>query len=157
MKHINISGFLLVLILFLLPFMQVSCSGDKIASYTGRQLVMGFKVQGDTKPTKYVSSELRFVAGAAIVGAIFSFVGFRRTLVFLGISLFGTVFLLRFQESAESALGDYSGMATVDLQFGFWLCLTLFAGLTCYNAWLLFKSWQNHKDLKALTKTTTEI
>lgn len=140
MRSIHLSGFLLILALFFLPFMQISCSGKKVAAFSGRQLASGFTVQGDEKAGVQHSNAIRLAMGAAVVGFLTAAVGLRNAVVFLLAASTGMGALLSFQDGVREVAGRYAGLVALDLQPAYWACLFLFAGLGILNLGRILRS-----------------
>ncbi len=138
--------YVLALVTFLLPFVQVSCGGQKLFSLTGAQLMtgteikppaelFGMKANPDGTPkmtTRTQKTEpnwfaaIAFIAGMA--GLIFSVLKINRAGLLAGIAgAVGAVCLLliRVNISSEMSKNPMGAAFTVEYQIGYYLCLLL--------------------------------
>jgi len=69
LRAISPALFAIVLICFLFPFVDISCSGDQVASFDGLDLIFGKTVQG----SEYRSADVTFASALAF---FFAFLGF---------------------------------------------------------------------------------
>src|SRR5664279_3122805 len=91
LRKIPPAGYLLALICFLLPFVEVSCNGQRVVSLPGLQLLAGPQVDGGggmfAQPKQQVKPEtsvvIAFVAG--IAGLVLSVLKQRRTDIIAGV------------------------------------------------------------------------
>lgn len=136
-----------IVILFFLPFVNLSCGGQTIMSITGFQLITGTEVNasgmfgGDFNATtetdvdqkKEVESQplALFAFVAAIIGLILSFFKMRiPALINIVFSIAGVVFLILLKVNLDgNADLNVSGqnVITLDYQFAYWLSIILFA------------------------------
>jgi len=146
-----------IVILFFLPFVNLSCGGQTIMSVTGFQLITGTEV----KPTGMFGGEMNssdemgtdekkeiesqplalFAFLAAIIGLVISFFKMRITaLSSIVVSVAGVVFLLLLKVSLDGNPDlNVSGqnVITLDYQFAYWLSIILFiAGAVVH--WKIF-------------------
>lgn len=77
LRAVSPALFAIILICFLFPFVDISCSGDRVASFDGFDLIFGKSVQG----SEYRSGDVSFAAALAFFFALLGLV------VGLGISL----------------------------------------------------------------------
>lgn len=139
------AAYLLALICFLLPFVEVSCNGQKVVSLTGLQLLAGPQV-GDgsgmfAQPKQQAKPEtsvvVAFVAG--IAGLVLSVLKQRRTDLFAGVcGILAGGALLELQQSILSGAPPQAmGLIQVQYQPAYFLSLVLFfagAALAFYVA-----------------------
>ena len=147
-------GFYGVIILcFFLPFVNLSCSGQKIMSLSGFQLITGSEVksdgmfgdlsnQGETKEKNEVDPQpLALLAlVAALVGLGLSFVKKKMiALTNVVISALGFIFLILLKINLDGDV-ELSGqnVITLDYQLGYWLAVLLFVGSAVIQ-WFVFK------------------
>lgn len=126
---------------FFLPFFSVSCSGEKLMSLTGTNMVTGVTVESSgsmssTRDERQIDPS-PFAIGAALVGLIGLAASFRsgrpgRTLP-AGAGLLATVSLLVLYSRVMAEADDMP--LSVDTEFGFWLTLMAFAGAALAGAW----------------------
>lgn len=130
------------LILFLLPWISLSCGGQKVFTFSGTDMAIGKTIeppQAFGKQVKQTTREwkatLALIAG--IIGAIAGFAvkEARVRQIFLissgsigGISLF----LLR-NKLNTVIFKEAGGMVAIDYHFGFWAAMLLFFGVGILN------------------------
>ena len=128
------AAYLLALICFLLPFVEVSCNGQKVVSLTGLQLLAGSQVGGGAgifaQPQQQVKPEtlivVAFVAG--IAGLVLSLLKQRRTdMVGAVCGIVGGGSLLALQQSILSGAPPQAlGLIQVQYQPAYFLSVLLF-------------------------------
>ena len=126
--------------MFFLPFLTVSCGGDKVASYTGIQLVTG---------TNMAEEEIQ-PSGILILTLVIAFVGLALSfgdnwLVCAITGLLNVILLYGFKMSGDQQLSKATIEAgipiTATYEAGFWLALLAGLIATCFNGYLF---WQDH-------------
>ena len=141
----------IIILLFFLPFVNLSCSGQTIMSLSGFQLITGSEykadnmfgqtTEGEVKENKEIKSQplalLALVAAVIALGISF----FRKrfiALVNIVISVLGVVFLflLKFSLDGDAELSGQN-MITLDYQFAYWLCIILFIAAAVVQ-WKIF-------------------
>lgn len=149
-KKLSPALFVLIIICFFMPFVNLSCSGQTIMSLTGFQLITGADIKdqnmfGDvngtqTKQEKVDSQPLAlFALIAAIAGLGLSFIRKKSlAIVNVVISALGAVFLLllKFNLDSDAELSGQN-IITLDYQAGYWLAFLLFLGAVVLY-WLIF-------------------
>lgn len=146
-----------IVILFFMPFVNLSCGGQTIMSVTGFQLITGTEVsptgmfggemnsddEFNTDQKKEIESQplALFAFVAAIIGLIISFFKMRiPALINIVVSIAGVVFLLLLKVSLDGDADlNVSGqnVITLDYQFAYWLSIILFiAGAVVH--WKIF-------------------
>jgi hypothetical protein len=149
--------FLVVGLCFFLPFISISCSGQRIATMSGFQLVTGADVEveesfleemeqlenlGGTAdpnaqtptpaPEETDPSVWAIVAlAAAVLGVLVGFVtkGRTRAVGSLAAALAGLVGLIALRFDLGSDVSDAEGLVSVDYRIGYWIAALLFAVL----------------------------
>lgn len=149
-KKLSPALFVLIIICFFMPFVNLSCSGQTIMSLTGFQLITGADIKDQnmfgemngtqTKQEKVESQPLAlFALLAAIAGLGLSFIRKKSlAIVNVVVSALGAVFLLllKFNLDGDAELGGQN-VITLDYQAGYWLAFLLFlAGAVLF--WLIF-------------------
>ncbi|MGA2903716.1 MAG: zinc ribbon domain-containing protein [Candidatus Korobacteraceae bacterium] len=136
LRNLPPAVYLIALICFLFPFIEVSCSGQKVASLSGIDLLTGTHAgpvsemlasQGrETKPATPVA--LAFLAG--IAGLVMSLLKQSSTSVIGGVcGVFSAGCLLALQQSLTSgAPPEALGLIQVQYQPGYYLSVLLFFG-----------------------------
>ncbi len=132
--------YLLALICFLLPFIEVSCNGQKVVSLTGVQLVVGTTVGGGSgtraehiQPS--TPAVLAFVLG--LFGLIFAMIGKWRRLVVSGAAglLAGICLLFLQNEVPSGAPPEALGLLKLSYDPAYYVSVLLFfagAGLCAF-------------------------
>jgi hypothetical protein len=145
-----------IVLLFFLPFVNLSCGGQTIMSVSGFQLITGTEVKAsgmfgemnsadelNTDEKKEIESQpLALIAFlAALIGLIISFFKKRITaLSSIVVSSSGVVFLLLLKVSLDGNPElNVSGqnVITLDYQFAYWLSIILFIG-GAFVQWKIF-------------------
>jgi hypothetical protein len=145
-KKFSPAFYVVIVILFFLPFVNLSCGGQTIMSITGFQLITGTEVNaagmfgGEMNSSDELNSDQKkeiesqplalFAFVAAIIGLIISFFKMRITAISnIVISVAGVVFLLLLKVSLDGDADlNVSGqnVITLDYQFAYWLSIILF-------------------------------
>ena len=134
-----------IVILFFLPFVNLSCGGQTIMSITGFQLITGTEVKasgmfGEMNSNDDLNTDQKkeiepqplalFAFLAALIGLIISFFKMRiPALANIVISIAGVVFLLLLKVSLDGDADlNVSGqnVITLDYQFAYWFSIILF-------------------------------
>ncbi len=128
------AAYLLALICFLLPFVEVSCNGQKVVSLTGIQLLAGPQIGGGVgmfaQPQQQVKPEtsvvVAFVAG--IAGLVLSVLKQRRTDIIGAVcGIIGGGSLLALQQSILSGAPPQAmGLIQIQYQPAYFLSVLLF-------------------------------
>jgi hypothetical protein len=144
----------IALIAFILPWMTVSCAGQKLMSATGAGLAFGsftsFVPMGRAGSGSPSINIWLIIALAAVVGGLIASFGPRsRVLMVLGTSLGALALILlgtaRYSkseliESARRKSGSFdeaaAGMIQIDWHFGYWLAVIALIG-SAVMAWLV--------------------
>jgi len=139
------STFAMVLLLFLMPFVHVSCMGERLASLDGYDLLTGHVdfedgVVGDLGPADFVDGRIdhalgsRIALGAAVAGLILTVVWARR-FVLLAMALLGMAGTgwIWFDVRAEIDAVQKAGFS-IEYQIGYYLVLVVFAVAAVTNA-----------------------
>lgn len=146
-----------IILLFFMPFVNLSCGGQTIMSITGFQLITGTEVKasgmfgGDFNTTaetdvdqkKEVESQplAVFAFLAALVGLILSFFKLRlMSLTNIVVSAAGVVFLilLKINLDGDADLNVSSqNVITLDYQFAYWFSIILFIAAAVVQ-WKIF-------------------
>ncbi len=152
-----------IILLFFLPFVNLSCSGQTIMSLSGFQLVTGadYKANnmfGDTSTSEAKSDEkidsqplALFALLAAVIALAISFVKSRTMfLVNMVLSALGAVFLILLKINMDSdAKLSVQAVITLDYQFAYWLSIILFIAAA-------FIQWKNFSDYEPAKTNTQE-
>ena len=144
-KKISPAFYGVIVLLFFLPFVNLSCGGQTIMSITGFQLITGTEVKAsgmfgemnsnddlNTDQKKEIESQplALFAFLSALIGLIVSFFKMRiPALINIVISIAGVVFLLLLKVSLDGDADlNVSGqnVITLDYQFAYWFSIILF-------------------------------
>ena len=123
---IRIAPYVIGIACFILPFMQISCSGEKIMSFTGVQLVTGSEMANPMSDEKerIPSEPTAIIALVALVaGVIFSSQLSRRASIISAIAGSVAVVSMVVMKTRMDAeiMQEAGGMGvSVDYQLGFW-------------------------------------
>jgi len=145
----------IAILCFLLPWVNFSCAGQRVATLTGFELVTGTTIQQQGmyghRETQKVNSEPLAVAVLlfTILGAAVSFLKSRKASLISSIA--GVVSLILFlllKSKIESDTANQGqGMIQVDYAIGFRLVLILFLAAIGLNGYLYFNS---EKEVKSM-------
>lgn len=158
-KKLSPALFVLIIICFFMPFVNLSCSGQTIMSLTGVQLITGADIKdqnmfGETNSTQTQDDKVDaqplalFALITALVGLGISFIR-KKSLAIINVivSALGAIFLLllKFNLDGDAELSGQN-VITLDYQAGYWLAFLLFlAGAVLF--WLIF-SEKTKPDIK---------
>ncbi|MDY0081793.1 MAG: hypothetical protein RBR74_01290 [Ignavibacteriaceae bacterium] len=147
-------GFYGVIILcFFLPFVNLTCSGQKIMSLSGFQLITGTEINasgmlGDFSEKNVPSDKKEvdpqplalFALISAIAGLGLSFVRKKMTaLITVVISVIGFIFLILLKINLDGDVElSAQNVLSLDYQLGYWIAVLLFIGSAIVQ-WLVFK------------------
>jgi hypothetical protein len=131
----RIAPYAIAILCFILPFIQISCDGKKMMSFTGVQLVTGSEMKSpmtdDTE--KIPPAPTAIIALAALVaGVVFALKLDRGSSILSSVAggvAFISMIILKTNMDAE-IMKESSGMpVTADYQIGFWsVCILALAG-----------------------------
>ena len=159
LKKLSPGFYIVIILLFLLPFVNLSCSGQTIMSLTGFQLITGTEysehdmfgqnMMGQTNnesvsEKREVSSQpmALFALLAAVVGLAVSFIRKKALAIVCVIaSVLGTIFLILLKVNIDGdAQLQMSGQSIIKLEYqpAYWLSIVLFI-LSAVVFWLMFK------------------
>lgn len=139
--------FIVATLSFLLPFVTVSCNGQKVTSLTGVELATGTTVEEPQvfgpAQKKHVGGEpLALVAGlCAIAGLGLSFLGSRLAIAPAVSGALGALFLLLLQSKLNSDVTkEAQGVFRLDYEAGYLLTLLFFIAGAAWNLYQFFQS-----------------
>lgn len=150
-KKMSAAMYGVIIICFFMPFVNLTCSGEKMMTFTGFQMVTGTTIQqpsmfGEQAPAEEVPAEpLAMVAFLiAIAGLALSFTIKRPgPLVAAILSGVGALAMLVLKAKLDNeALKHGQGLVQIEYSFGFWSSLLLFVASGFLNGFLL-----SHKDV----------
>lgn len=140
-RTLRLAPFFLCLICFLLPFVEVSCQGQKVAALSGLELAKGTQAEVNGEQRK-IEPETAFSVAAifAIVAALLCLLSDETGKVMPAVlGLGGFVALLMGKAKIDKDLIEQGGGTIVDTwQIGFYLACALFivgAGIAAYQFW----------------------
>ena len=147
-------GFYGVIILcFFMPFVNLTCSGQKIKSLSGFQLITGTEVKANemfgelsenNEPREKNEVDPQPLALFALISAVaglgLSFIRKKIiTLITAAISVLGFILLILLKVILDGdAKLSAQNVLTLDYQFGYWLAVLLFIGSAIIQ-WFIFK------------------
>lgn len=141
----------IIILLFFLPFVNLSCSGQTIMSLSGFQLITGADYKANSMFGETTTSEAKenekvdsqplalFALLSAVIGLAISFVKMRTmSLVNIVLSVLGAIFLILLKINMDGDV-KLSGQAviTLDYQFAYWLSIILFLA-AAFVQWKIF-------------------
>ncbi|MGE3062801.1 MAG: hypothetical protein AB7T10_04125 [bacterium] len=133
--NIKPSIFILIIILFFLPFAQIRCDSTIISEVKGIEFVTGKelkteKIDSDAPSKIDPNIYMIFAFATAIIGLILSFSSKTALLLLNGVVSFaGMTMLLLFKNNLETRVvqtEESFGLITVNYQFAYWASLVLF-------------------------------
>jgi hypothetical protein len=139
--------FILATLCFLLPFVTVSCNGQKVASLTGVELATGTTVEqpqvfGPAQKKRVGAEPLATLAAlCALAGIGLSFLGSRLAIAPAVSGTAGALFLLLLQSKLNSDMSkEVQGAFRLDWEVGFVLVLLFFIAGAAWNFYQFFES-----------------
>jgi hypothetical protein len=139
--------FILATVCFLLPFVTVSCNGQKVASLTGVELATGTTVEqpqvfGPAQKKRVGAEPLATLAAlCALAGIGLSFLGSRLAIAPAVSGTAGALFLLLLQSKLNSDMSkEVQGAFRLDWEVGFVLVLLFFIAGAAWNFYQFFES-----------------
>jgi hypothetical protein len=142
MGKISPALFGLALLLFLLPWITVACSGQKIFTFSGTDLAIGKTVevpQAFSPPkkenTRDVKATIAFLSGIAglLAGFLVKVERVQRMALAACGAIGGISLYLLKSELDKEIVNKGAGMMGVDYHFGFWLTMLLFFAVSILN------------------------
>lgn len=132
------------ILVFLLPFASVSCSGEELMTVSGIQLVTGVTVErsdffgNQREETVFDPEPLSIVAlVAGVLGFGVAFLRMRpRTIGTTVLGTTGVVALLLLYARATSEASSQAIPMAVNMELGYWLALLAFGGVAAVNGTL---------------------
>jgi hypothetical protein len=133
-KKFSPALYALIIFCFLLPFFNLSCSGQKVMSLTGLQMVTGTHYEqqnmfGGGRTKKIEAEPLAiFALLAAIIGLVIGFMKMKNINLFsVIISIVGALFLFLLKNKLDNdVIAQGQGMIKIEYEFGYWFSLLLF-------------------------------
>jgi uncharacterized membrane protein AbrB (regulator of aidB expression) len=154
-KKFSPAIFVVIIICFFLPFINVSCQGQKVATFTGIQLVTGTTIEqpsmfGEEEQAEKVEGEplAILVLVSAVVGFCLSFLKNRKSAIAPAITgVAGLILLLLLKSKLDNdILRQGQGMLQVECRVGFWLTLLLFLFAVGLNAFVFLQRKKETKN-----------
>jgi len=128
---------------FLLPFITVSCGGQKLASFSGVQLAAGTTIEqqqmfGPPQKQKVDPEPAAAIAAlCAIAGLLLSLPGIKTAIASCVSGAFGAISLLVMKSRVDDAIVKKGqGLLQVNYEIGFGLTLLLLIGAAAWNGYL---------------------
>jgi membrane-bound ClpP family serine protease len=138
LKKFSPAVFGIILICFLLPWINLSCEGHNAATFSGLQLVTGTTVQ---QQNQIVKSEPLAVAVLVltVLGLALSFLKDKKSSIIPGIiGVAAFILLLLLKSKIDTDASNQS--IQVQYAIGFWMVLVLLIGAIALNGYLYFYS-----------------
>ncbi|MGD1046670.1 MAG: hypothetical protein ABR936_15285 [Bacteroidota bacterium] len=138
LKNFSPAVFGIVLICFMLPWVNLSCQGQNAATFSGIEIVTGITVQQQNQKIK---SEPLAVAVLVltILGLALSFLKDKRSSIIPGIiGVAAFILLLLLKSKIDTDASNQS--IQVQYAIGFWMVLILLIGAIALNGYLYFYS-----------------
>lgn len=140
-KIISPTIFGLALICFLLPWVNVSCSGQKVVTFSGTDLAIGktINIPQAFGPSKKQNARdgratIAFIAGLAGILSGFLVKADRIKAITAAVcGGIGSVSLYLLSKLDSEIAAQAAGMISVGYQFGFWIAMLLFLGAGIVN------------------------
>lgn len=143
-RKITPSVFIIVLVCFFLPWINVSCQGQKVASFSGMQLVTGTTIE---EPALFGNSQKKKVSGEplAVIAFIAVLAGFglsfrkggKAPICPTAAGIIGAILLLMLKSKVDKDIFHQTGgMLQTNYDAGYYLALISFiiaAGTSAYS------------------------
>jgi hypothetical protein len=141
----------IIILLFFLPFVNLSCSGQTIMSLSGFQLITGADYKANSMFGENTTTEAKenekvdsqplalFALLAAVFALAISFVKMRTmSLINIVLSVLGVIFLilLKINMDGDAKLNGQA-VITLDYQFAYWFSIILFIA-AAFVQWKIF-------------------
>ena len=134
---ISTSSFILICVLFFLPFLNIECGNQKLIVVSGVELVTGFTMNlpspnktnesnKTTEPNTFAVLALLF----SVVGALSSFVTRKQDnlktmiITFAGLTT-ASLIAMQIQMNYKLSSDAKALMVRINFEFGYWLCLVI--------------------------------
>lgn len=143
-NHFSWSTLLFAVILFALPFCNINCSGTKVLSLTGVNLVTGKTIEG-TDATREMPSNIWAIAALSSIGLAFLISIFlQKTHLITGLlGIAGIVFLISLQMNINLQVSQQPlAIISVDYEIAYWASIAL----TGFAAIINFSTFGMKKD-----------
>jgi len=130
--------FILLIIMFFLPFAEIKCDSTVITEIKGIEFVTGKEIKSPSE--KKVETEKKMdpdiyaiiAFAAAVIGLLLSFISNKFVNILNGlISFTGMVMLLLMKNNLDTQVinsEESFGLITISYKFGFWIAFALFLG-----------------------------
>ena len=151
LKKFSPAFYVVIILLFFLPFVNLSCSGQTIMSLSGFQLITGADYKANNMFGGTTNSEIKsdkkidsqplalFALLAAVVALALSFIKVRiMSIVNVVLSALGAIFLILLKINMDSdAELSAQAIITLDYQFAYWFSIILFIAAVVVQ-WKIF-------------------
>lgn len=131
--------FAFVIVFFFLPFVRVSCAGQKVMSVTGIKLATGGSFEdpggmGGRSVEKLEPDPFAILALVAAVGGVVLSLAARSAIASAILGGAGAVFLLILKSRlADRTAQESMGVVQVEMDIGYWLAMLFFVGAAAVN------------------------
>jgi hypothetical protein len=140
-RKIILGLFVLAIILFLLPWVSLSCAGTTMTSASGLDMITGKHYEtssafGSPSDNEMDSQPLAIAALAvAVIGIILSLVNWKRAFILrVGLGIAGVVLLIALKLKLDKEVTqEGQGMLQINYLFGYWMTMICFAAASVVN------------------------
>lgn len=134
LKKISPAFYVVVIIGFFLPFIEISCSNTSLGTFSGYTVMTGDAGQSLAQANKDVKSgmniELMIAFLMAVAGLALAFFKNPKTIMGSAIAgLVGFIFLMIFKSNLDSQItsaNQFMTIVQIHYKIGFWLCFLFF-------------------------------
>jgi hypothetical protein len=146
LKKISPALYVVILIGFFLPFIEISCSTNTLGTFSGYTVMTGDAGQSLSQTSKDVKSginlELIIAFIMAMAGLALSFFKNPKSTIGTAIAgLIGFIFLMIFKSNLDSQIqsaNQFMSIVQIHYKIGFWICFLFFLGAVILNIILFF-------------------
>lgn len=158
-KKFSPGVFGLALLCFFLPFVSVSCQGQKVATFTGVQLITGTTMEqpsgfGSQGKAKKIDGEPMAVVALAsgVLGLGFSFLRRKKSAIIPAVlGGIGLVTLLVLQSKLRHEAMREGGILQLSFEIGYWLTALLYVSALGLNGFIFLKSKEGKIETEGIS------
>lgn len=146
LKKISPAFFIVIIIGFFLPFIEISCSSNSLGTFSGYTVMTGSAGESLAQTSKDVNSginlELMIAFLMALAGLVLSFFKNPKTLIGAAVAgLIGFIFLMIFKSNLDSQIqsaNQFMSIVQIHFKIGFWICVIFYLAAMIVNGLLFF-------------------